>query len=887
MAISDLANAEPNILRKWFSDIYILLGKVTESKHLMESNLRDLSFEIIVCLVENHPKNLSNDKEKLKVFIQSLFKYALEMDMELDEEWTTPKTLTFIEEDVVPEQNLQLALGMIERLCEVMPDPQIILENLVQIVQELLANSSTEWKFKYTAFMTICSMCEEISDISEVKNIFPTVFQNIQNEHPKIRFACMQVIEAAIDKFNPYFQEQYTTEILPFLLQGVKDPVLRCQLQTCETISSFIDTCPESIIKQHIQSFLDVLFPILLAENSAVSLQDNILSVLSNLTHVVDENDFKPYAEKCLDMLLNYFSRIISSGKDKSLYGPLLELITSVGPICKEKYITVVPNLVKSMIDLQNTIPYSTDPLFDYLSSAWEKTIPIIKESYKDLIVPVIECTLKLVNNVPTMKVSSDPEQTFNIQDLLKDDSQDPKIVKQKVQVNTSETKDYAGSISLLSSVIESFGDAYANYIEVTEKVLLVLLTFEVNDEIRIEASCALPLLLDTVKKMNNVDSLHQKAKTYLSSLILAVEKETFNGVIGAQLEAIGAVIEKTGLFLQEKEIQDLFIKLLQIFDKVELSRLDLLKEKQSTADEFEKNRKEGNDKINSDDEEDDDEEEILDDMEKELEEIEEILVTIADIMGSMFKTHKELTLNIVKELVDKLLPKYFQNNSTTFEVKMGLFIIDDMIEFLGENYLPQMWNNLGQLVLKYVDDKEPTLRQASVYGLGEFAINTKSDFSGYAHQIVEGIEKAIYYGDDGQSKNQWKTARDNAVSALGKVIKYQSSKVDLPKLVNIWVKALPLNEDDIEGQKQHKIFVEMLHNNADLVLGSQKENLTKVLRILCKICDTKFVDTPVNDEVKKILGSMKANQQFAEYIQLSISEADKDLKEKMIELLK
>lgn len=892
MTISDLANSEPNLLRKWFSDVYILLGKVIENKDLDGTNLRDLAFEIIVTLVESYPKHFKNDKEKLKVFIQSLFKYALEMDMELNDDWTTPKTLSFIEEDVVPEENLQLSLGMVERLCEAI-EPKLILENLVVIVQDLLGNSSNDWRFKYTGLMILCTMCDEIDDMAEVKNIFPTVFGNVKNNHPKIRFACMQVIEASIDQFGNVFHQNYHTDLVPVLLEGIKnEKVLRCQLQTCETLNAFIDNCPENILKEHTKNCLDALFPVLLDNNTFVSLKENILNVLSNLVNNLGEEEFKPYAETSLDLLIKAFSLLLKEGKDKSIYGSLLELITTVGPCCEEYYKKYISDIIPAIINLQNSIPYSTDPLFDYLSSAWEKLIPYIKQSFSNAIPSIIECTLKLVSNVPTMKISSQPEQNFNINELLKDDVQDPKIVKQKVQLSTSETQDYAGSLSLLSTIIDAFGEQYELYIENTEKIVLPLLTFDINDDIRVEAANLIPFLLNIIKKKltkeNNINAFHHKCKEYLSQLIHTLEKEEYNGAVCSQLDAIGSLIEKAGLFLQENEIENLFVKLLEIFDKTELSRLDLLKKKQTTIENFETDRKEGNDKINSDDEgNEEDEEAYLEEMKKEVEEIEDILVSIADIMGSMFKTHKENTLNIVKQLVNTLLPKYLRKEATSFEIKMGLYIVDDMIEFLGQSLLSNIWKDLVQICLTYVDDKEPQLRQASVYGIGEFAVNTNEGFSDYSKYIIEGLEKALRYGDDGQSITNWKSARDNAVSALGKIIKYQSKSVDLPNLINTWVSYLPMDQDNIEANKIHKIFVELLINNTDMIIGNDKCNLNKVLRILAKIVDTKFVDDKTNEEIKNLIKSIKSNDQFAPFIRQSINEASKELAEKMMELYK
>lgn len=883
MAISDLASAEPNILRKSFNDLFILLGKVSENKDLSEQSLRELAFEIIVTLIESSPTLISDDKQKLETLIKMLFKYALEMETELTEEWTTPKTLSFLEEDVVPEPQLQLALGMVERICDRV-DPENILKILVSIVQDLLGNQSNDWKFKYTAFMIITSMCEEITDIAEIKNVLPTVFENIKNTHPKIRFACMQVVEVASDQFNPVFQNNYHEELYPLLLQSLNDSVLRNQLQCTETINAWLENVPVDVAVLHLKTSLDVLFPILLNDSTYVSLKEQVINVLSELVSVC-EDEFKPYSSKCLEILIKVLSSILQMGKEKTIYGSLLELITKIGPNCNDEYKKYIPDIVNTMVQLQNNIPYSTDPIFEYLNSSWEKLIPYVVSDFKNLIVPIIECTLKLVTNLPSMSVSEQPNKEFDIQALIKDDVQDPQIVKQKIQVNTAETQDYAASVSLLCTVIESFGEYYGPYLDHTEKVILPLLTFEVNDDIRMEAANTIPCLIEIYKKQGDINVLHFQAKKYVSAVILAMEKENFNGCIACQIDAVGGLVEKVGMFLQNQEIKDIFVKLLEVFDKVEKSRLSLINDIAKTQEEFDKDGDEN--KINSDDEDDGDEEEILDEMDKDVQEIEDVLVSIADVMGSMFKTHKELTLEVVDALIKQLLPKYFNNNASSFEIKMGLYIVDDMIEFLGQNLLLNVWDSLAKLVLTYCDHKEPFLRQAAVYGIGEFASTTVQNYNIYASSMLDGVEKALRYSDEDQNINQWKTARDNAVSALGKIIKYQSSHIDIQDTVGKWVLGLPLTDDEVEGQKQHKLFVELLQNNVDLVVGPNKENLPKTIRILCKVCDTKFVEDEVNLEVKKLIIGIKNNVAFAPFIQTAISEANTELKEKMTELLK
>ena len=58
----------------------------------------------------------------------------------------------------------------------------------------------------------------------------------------------------------------------------------------------------------------------------------------------------------------------------------------------------------------------------------------------------------------------------------------------------------------------------------------------------------------------------------------------------------------------------------------------------------------------------------------KNIEEIEDILVCIVDIFGTIFKTHKELTLEMVSKLLQEMLHKYL-NETSFFETKMGVFI--------------------------------------------------------------------------------------------------------------------------------------------------------------------------------------------------------------------
>jgi hypothetical protein len=854
------------MLRKHFSDIFILMGKISEKKDYSDENIRDLAFEVIITLVEKFHTLMSKDNAKLKLFIEAIYKFAMEIDTDITEEWATPKTESYFDEEFVPEEKLDTTLSIIDRLISSV-GKNIVLGLLSDIVMQLISNT-TDWRYKYIGFMTISQMVEHVDDISHIDNIIPHIFKDSQDTNPKIRFATLNCICQIADQLNPFFQTNYHEKVFPVILERVQDSVLRVQLQACESLQAYVEACTDQIATTYCQNVLDTIFTVFLREDIPISLREAVLNVVSELVTAC-EDGFKPYAEKCLSILLKYFINILQNKTNKSLYGILLDAITVIGPKCEEQFLQYIPDLVNAMIEIQNNIPNLNDPVATYLHSAWERLIPIIKEKFAHLGPAIIESAIKLVQNAPSMSISSQPEQKFNIQSLLGTD-EGVNITKERVQVNTTETMELSGCLELLNIIIETFNEIYVPYIEITQNTVIPLLKYEINDDVRAEASNTLPELIKIIKANLGVDKLHVLAKQYLSDIVAALEVETDNAVIATFLDNIGGIVETVGVFLTTPEINIFFKKLFEVFDKVEKTRLTLLTKRDKVEEELVKEKEQGVDKINSDDEDDEDEDDIVGEIDNDIEEIEEVLVSIADVVGSFFKTHKQLTLEVVNLLLQTLLPRYLQEKTSNFEKKMALFIIDDMAEFLGQELLDNIWGEIHPILLSYSDHKATELRQAACYGLGEFARNTVKNYSQFAEAALSALNKALALNSDDEDEEEWGHCRDNKIAALGKIIKHQSQNVDLGVLVPSWVNLLPLNWDAKESINQHSFFCDLLVNNSNYVLGENNAHLPKVIRILCKIHQTKFSDTELDIRVEKILGEIKGNPSLHQYVALA-----------------
>jgi len=134
--------------------------------------------------------------------------------------------------------------------------------------------------------------------------------------------------------------------------------------------------------------------------------------------------------------------------------------------------------------------------------------------------------------------------------------------------------------------------------------------------------------------------------------------------------------------------------------------------------------------------------------------------------------------------------------------------------------------------------------------------------FAGVTQTCLQGIKAAIEFPMDAVTKEkkakqtQYYHAKDNAVAALGKVLKYQSNCADINELLNFWLQNLPLTHDMEEAKVQNEFLAENLLKNPQGMLGASGERLEQVVVILGEICWKKQSD----DETLEMLSVVIAN---------------------------
>ena len=898
-AIKDLSNCEPKILRKYFQDLFILMGKISENVDL-EENLREMCLEIVTTLIEAMPKLIKDPKDgnqNLENFVTRLFKYAMELDQTIDEDWLNPSKISYISDEFIPEKKLDLATSLLTRLFEVFDEDEDKLLNLTSnnIVQLINHSNEKDWKYKYIAYITVAEIAPNIKKLSSIEKLISMIITDLFSPNIKVQYASLYCIAELSDAHNPDFQNQYHKEIIPKVIQLLTESKsLRVQLEVCDALEMFVEHMTDSDAAIYLQSSLDALFNVFLKNENECppSLKQGIIGVVEEFIHA-SENEFIKYSEKCLQILLEYLSNILTNNINGNLVGPLMEVISEIGPLCPELFKKYLITIVNTLIQINQKMPDFKGNIANYLLSTWEKLIPSLKESNKEKIPEIVNSLILLLEKPPEMAISSNPEVKIDVNEFFSEKKKEKE--ENKVELKTSETEEFTTFLETLNSFLEQCPELYnLEQIKNLYPIAKKLIKYP-NNDIKSETAKIYPNCINILIKINSQrEIIISTANTYIADILSQLSEETDYSVIISFLDSIRDIIKSVKEFLSTKEINELSKQIFDLFNRIEKGRKDLLKEKEEAEKEYEEEKKTGDNKINSDDEDDDSsQEEVMEDIKDKIDETENVMKSISDFFGALFETHGHLTMELVNEIINNYIPKFLLETSSNFEKLLALLLLGDMAEFLKQELLSKIWGDICTILIKYSPHSDYEVRNASCYGLGVFAQSTTQNFSDYGKNIVPAIINVINLPIDKKlkktEKENLKFARDNAISALGKVIKYHGQEFpnELNSLLDLWVNSMPIKKDKEEAKINIKFLLDILMKEPNKVLGDNNKNLGKVIVILTEGYQTDSTDTDMDKNIEQFALGIKNNTEYNNILLNTLKKQKEKLRNKMKSLFK
>ena len=836
----DSERIEPSLFTPIFNEMFTLSKNLISKKDYNDEKIKELAFELILSLVEVEEHIFIKKRKATKYlyeYLDMIFNYALEFEKEADQSWIIPSGNVYdTNMEDSSDDKIFFATSLFDRVISCTG-----IEYCEKEMKELLKNYLTKsWEYQTVSFYFLITFSSYDQEFEKVESLMKIIYAATTNTQPKLRFAAIHCLNKFCDNYNPSFQKDTIKDMIPLLLGVIKtETILRIQCEIISTITSFITFTTSDDLKPYMRELFELLFTLFKQGNIPLIIRKLVLESILEIISTMEE-EITPLAPVSFDIISSFFSEAYKTKSCHILYGVLIECITSLGIYTKEKYYKIVPDIVNCIIQIVKGFDNdSFEPIRADLTNSLDRLLPVLQENFKNLLPNLIETTLILIKMRPQMSISSAPNQQFDINNILKDDEDEKEDGK---EIKTSETEELASSLSVLNTIIESIEGEFAPYVAKVEEEIIQLIDYKPDTKVRSKSAKILPNL---IKSINNEEIKIQKGKKYISLLIQMISKETDDHVCEKFFSHLKEVIENCGKILNKNELNELFDKMAQYFENLKIKRNKLIQKKKQ------KNKK------HKDDDEDD--ENINDLVDEDIEQLENIQEEIADNMGILLKTHKEISEEIISKLIKEIIPTYF-NSQNMFEVKMSLHISDDLIEFIGQDMLGNdTWNFMYQIITKLVTVNDASIRQAASYGIGNFAKFTKNNFDNYSKGLIDSLYNAMNIKDDSnddnkdddEEYNEYGCAFDNMVSALGKIINYQFNssivQAGLNDLITKWILNLPIKYDETEQEQQHIWLADIFINKRELIPINCYEHY---FATLAKIYNSKMSNDEINKKI-------------------------------------
>merc|ERR1719277_2775370 len=181
---------------------------------------------------------------------------------------------------------------------------------------------------------------------------------------------------------------------------------------------------------------------------------------------------------------------------------------------------------------------------------------------------------------------------------------------------------------------------------------------------------------------------------------------------------------------------------------------------------------------------------------------------------------------------------KLIQAATGTDDKKLALFIICDCLEHLGAR-ITNHWQQFIPGLLEGILHHDAELRQPACYGLSLAA--KEQAFAPMVADAAGKLSQVITQSRQRSKKKSEKTAQacaDNALSALVEILLNHSAVLAAAsaQLWDVWLSGLPCQQDEQEGEKNHRLLVQFIQQEKPEVVGESGRNMPKLLSILVDV---------------------------------------------------
>ena len=836
----EIIDQHPKFWKGKTDTIITIVNEISKPK-IFKNDLRECALELVFSLAKSSPSSIKKSAQFKSVFLPLLFSLILEIDYENDEKgWE--KNLEENEQDA--DEMFYAVRDSFDRLSLDLGE-DYTMKVTAEFIKKYLA--SQNWIEVHAAFTAMAYMSDGCKDSysKNLKEFMQFISNGLTNQHPRVRYAALFAFGSVLKSTAPKPQKEFTNNILPALAQlmSEKEPSIRVKTQSCNSLVEFLrgllndDLTPEESLKlissytSDLVKLLSQLFEFSLKE-SYYPLQEASLTSLSLLSNLLEKN-FAPYYDQLMPGLKKlFFGLNAETPEQKKLKSNTIETMSFLcSSIAEErdKYMNDLNEISNAFLNLMKNIP-EEDPQLSSIINGFTHLSLAMKDKFE----PILEKLLPILTNYITADIGFKAEDASLDEYIPADKEEKTKldsvvfnlgVNKAKLSLNTFALQNKILSFRVLLQIATNMETAFAKYIEGLLKLSQSLLEFPYSPKIRkIAIKCVKAALGACPNESDKKKVFDMMGESILKAYKKAIDKN-FKKDIKVLLKALTFAFD---LVKEKTNFSESFItgfyeclgKTCKLIDESKKTLLDSTLKKKMDEDE---------------------EDEILIDYDF----LSEIERKVMEVSGILFKLFREpLTALVAQNLYDSFLNNW--NNdlqrkkfNSDLETLCSICFFDDFMEYGAIEgvllFVPTFINN----TFNYITENEDLL-QSIVFGYGVICKRlNKEQFKEYNASIISNIGKLMQRE---VNEDNGKTY-DNAVSAMGKYLIYQSNNdANSMNMSKQFIKLLPLKNDLDECKAICEEFFNQIKNNNPLFVNDA--NLPEIKQTLIDIKN-------LNDEKK------------------------------------
>lgn len=834
----EIADEHPRFLRKQLPDVATAMLQISETDSL-DPGTRRLAAEFLVTLCEAREK-APGMMRKLPNFVERLFKCLISflLDIEDVEAWHKSED----EKDESEGEGELSGFGQecLDRIAISLGGKTLV--PVAGVALPGLLGDQTDWRKRHAALICLAQIAEGCMKVmmeeTMMQQLTELCLQGCRDPHAKVRWAACQAIGQLCNDLSPDYQETQHASLIPALatlMDDFSNP--RVQAHACAAMVNFAESCDQDVMQPYLDGLISKLLQLL--QSGRRNVQEGSLTALASIAEC-SQDYFIKYYDTCMP-LLRHILEFASDRTHWLMRAKALECISLVGmAVGKERFASDADAVMRYIQAVQQQGLDPDDPFASYMLQAGARVCTALGADfipYLPVVMPHLLQSAKLEPDV----VVQDVDEINNVDEGDEEDVETFLVGNKRISLHTSVLEEKANACTMLCCYSYELREGFYQYVEEVTNIMVPLLKFYYNEEVRSAAAQTLPELLRSAvqawrKGMGPDENFCRSMLDYMwQPLIEAVERETEPEIVNTLLMSVEELVDvaEGPTLLKEDRLPPAFKAFETVLNDYEERRADRLE--RATGEDFDQEEQEA--------------------LEEEHEAEGELLDSLGNCLTTIMKLYKDSAMPLVETIMPSM-GRLMENGRFIEERRVALCLMDDVISYsdMGANkYL----NQVVPLLLAGASDPSPVIRQCCVYGLGAAAEHRPDAFRQSSQAALQTL-MAIIQADDARSDDNV-LATENAVSAVGKILEFLPDCAP-PGTGLAYIQSLPIEEDETEAKVVHAQLLRFVRNSDKRILGDNNENLPKVVEVFVRALSSgdKLVELDVAKDMSVLLQQMQ-----------------------------